>query len=283
MTPSADRPEDPAITPSPGHPDVIRILAPNPGPMTLGGTNTYVVGSDPCWVIDPGSADPAHIDRIRAVAEARGGIEAIVLTHSHRDHTEGCDELGAPVVRGNATGIDERADLLAAMQAQSESVPAVKAQDQMPDSRVGPFRVIPTPGHAGDHVAFVAGGVCFCGDLILGEGSSIVPPRAGGGSLADYLVSLDRVEALGAELLAPGHGPWITDPAAKIAEYRSHRLDRERRLVDALDAGVDSRAELLARVWDDVKPELIAAAALAMQAHLEKLAGEGRKLPALTD
>ena len=140
---------------------------------------------------------------------------------------------------------------------------------------VGPFSVVPTPGHAADHVAFVLGSVCFCGDLILGSGSSIVPPAAGGGSLSDYMRSLDTVEVLGAELLAPGHGPWITDPPAKIAEYRDHRLDRERRLKGALAGGERSRASLLAGVWDDVPEVLRPAAAIAMQAHLEKLAQEG--------
>jgi glyoxylase-like metal-dependent hydrolase (beta-lactamase superfamily II) len=128
-------------------------------------------------------------------------------------------------------------------------------------------------------VAFVHGSVCFCGDLILGHGSSIVPPAAAGGSLTDYMRSLDTVEALNPQVLAPGHGPWITDPAAKIAEYREHRLDRERRLLTALERGERSRAALLAEVWDDVPEQLRPAAAFAMQAHLEKLAAEGRMDP----
>ena len=143
-------------------------------------------------------------------------------------------------------------------------------------AQVGPFTVVPTPGHAADHVCFVLGDVCFCGDLILGGGSSIVPPAAGGGSLADYMRSLAAVGALDARLLAPGHGPWITDPAAKIAEYTEHRLARERALVAALDAGERSRSRLLDEAWADVPDPMRPAAALAMQAHLEKLAAEGR-------
>ena len=141
---------------------------------------------------------------------------------------------------------------------------------------IGPFTVVPTPGHAADHVCFVLGDVCFCGDLILGTGSSIVPPAGGGGSLADYMRSLEAVGALGAGLLAPGHGPWITDPAAKVAEYTEHRLARERALVAALDAGERSRARLLDAAWADVPEPMRPAAAIAMQAHLEKLAAEGR-------
>ena len=148
--------------------------------------------------------------------------------------------------------------------------------DGNPTFTVGPFKAVPTPGHARDHVVFVWSDVCFCGDLILGEGSTIVPPAAFGGSLTDYMDSLERVRELGARLLAPGHGPLITDPIAKIDEYVAHRSEREERLLAALEAGTTSRAALLDAVWDDVPEVLRPAAALAMQAHLEKLVAEGR-------
>ena len=109
-----------------------------------------------------------------------------------------------------------------------------------------------------------------------------MPPRAAGGSLADYMASLDRIEALGAALLLPGHGPPITDPPAKIASYRAHRLERESRLRAALERGERSRAALLAEVWDDVPETLRPAAALALRAHLEKLAADGIVLEGLT-
>jgi glyoxylase-like metal-dependent hydrolase (beta-lactamase superfamily II) len=141
---------------------------------------------------------------------------------------------------------------------------------------VGPLTALPTPGHARDHVVFTWGDVCFCGDLILGEGSSIVPPAVFGGSLSDYMASLERVRDLGARLLAPGHGPLIEDPAAKIDEYLAHRTEREERLLAALDSGERSRGRLLDAVWDDVPQVLRPAAAVAMEAHLEKLGAEGR-------
>lgn len=262
---------------APGHPDVLRIVAPNPGPMTLGGTNTYVVGSDPAWVIDPGPADDDHLEAIRELAEERGGIGGVLLTHGHSDHTAGAEALGAPVVWGEAGRSDEVAELsaLAAGEPLAPPLPPASATHGGREAQVGPFRAIPTPGHAVDHFAFMRDRVCFCGDLILGEGSSIVAPAAGGGSLADYMDSLERLSGLDADLLAPGHGPWITDPAARIEEYRRHRLDRERRLVVALEAGERSRARLLATVWDDVPEVLRPAAAIAMEAHLEKLAAEG--------
>jgi glyoxylase-like metal-dependent hydrolase (beta-lactamase superfamily II) len=115
--------------------------------------------------------------------------------------------------------------------------------------------------------------------LILGEGSTIVGPREMGGSLRDYMESLQRLQALELTVLYPGHGPEIDDPGAKIAEYLSHRQEREDRLLTALGRGERSRAALLAEVWDDVPEELRGAAAIAMQAHLEKLDEEGR-LPA---
>jgi glyoxylase-like metal-dependent hydrolase (beta-lactamase superfamily II) len=220
--------------------------------MTLAGTNTYVVGRDPSFVIDPGPDDREHIDAVAAEADRRGGLAGILLTHSHGDHAAGADGLDAPVIWGEGGGSDP-----------------------------GPFTVVETPGHARDHVCFLLAGACFTGDLILGEGSSIVPPD--GGSLVAYLDSLRIVQGLDLELLCPGHGPFVTDPQAKIAEYLEHRLERERKLVAALDAGERSRARLLDAAWDDVPAGLRDAAGLAMQAHLEKLEAEGRLPPDLRD
>ena len=224
----------------PGRPDVTRIVAPNPSAMTLEGTNSYVVASpEGDWVIDPGPVDDGHLAAIRSAA-GEGGIAGILLTHSHFDHSAAVPSLGAPLVAPQA----------------------------------GPFEVLPTPGHSEDHVCYIAGEVCFCGDLILGAGSSFVPPD--GGSLAAYIDSLRALRAIGAGVLCPGHGPYILDPEARIDEYLAHRLDRERKLLEALAAGERSRSRLLERAWDDVPAELRPAAAVVMQAHLEKLEAEGR-------
>jgi glyoxylase-like metal-dependent hydrolase (beta-lactamase superfamily II) len=218
---------------------VIRIRAANPSPLTLDGTNTYVVGS---WVVDPGPADVSHLDAVRQVL--KDSIEGVVLTHSHADHAEGAELLGAPVTlpRDGET--------------------------------VGPFRVVGTPGHSVDSVCLLFGRACFTGDTVLGQGSVFIAP--GEGSLSAYLDSLRRLRDLDLEVLCPGHGPYIWDPAAKLDEYIAHRLDRERRLVEALDAGVRTRDELLEAAWSDVPPDLRAAAALTLAAHLEKLSEEGR-------
>jgi glyoxylase-like metal-dependent hydrolase (beta-lactamase superfamily II) len=136
------------------------------------------------------------------------------------------------------------------------------------------------PGREAEEPAFDVG---FVGDLIAGIGSTIVPPRENGGSLADYMASLRRVADLDLRVLHPGHGPDIEDPAAKIADYIAHRQQREDKLVAALEAGERSRTALLDQVWDDVPAQLRGAAGFAMQAHLEKLEDEGRLPPDLRD
>jgi glyoxylase-like metal-dependent hydrolase (beta-lactamase superfamily II) len=218
---------------------VVRVRAPNPSPLTLDGTNTYVVGS---WVVDPGPADPGHLEAVRRAAGE--GIEGVVLTHGHPDHAEGAAELGAPV-----------------------TLPGE-------GDRVGPFRALATPGHSPDSVCLLADRLCFTGDTVLGSGSVFIAP--GEGSLSAYLDSLRRLRGLDLGVLCPGHGPYVWDPAAKLDEYLAHRLWRERRLVEALDAGLRSRDELLDAAWSDAPPELRDFAALSLASHLEKLAEEGR-------
>jgi glyoxylase-like metal-dependent hydrolase (beta-lactamase superfamily II) len=220
--------------------------------MTLTGTNTYLYGADPCVVIDPGPGDAGHLEAVRVAAEERGGIGLVLLTHSHGDHAAGAERLGAEVVL--PVGGEEHAGL----------------------------RALATPGHAADHVCLLtADRVCFSGDLVLGEGSTFVPPD--GGSLAAYMDSLRLLQGEPLELLCPGHGPWVTDPAAKLAEYVEHREMRERRLLAALVRGERSREALLVEVWDDVPAEVRPAAALVMEAHLQKLEAEGRLPGELAD
>jgi glyoxylase-like metal-dependent hydrolase (beta-lactamase superfamily II) len=218
--------------------------------MTLEGTNTYLYGSGPCAVIDPGPDDPGHREAILAAAGERGGIGLILLTHGHGDHADGAEPLAA----------------------REERPPVILPADG--EEHAG-LRSLATPGHAVDHVCLLSDdGVCFSGDLVLGEGSTFVP--ADGGSLAAYMDSLRRLQAEPIELICPGHGPWITDPAGKLAEYVEHREMRERRLLDALERGERSKQALLAEVWDDVPDQLRPAAGLVMEAHLQKLEAEGR-------
>ncbi len=221
---------------------VICVRAPNPSPLTLDGTNTYVTRG---WVVDPGPAIESHLAAIRHAAN--DGIEGVVLTHSHADHSEAASAFGVPV-----------------------TLPG-------DGDEVGPFRAVGTPGHSADGVCLVMGGVCFTGDTVLGTGSVFIAP--GEGSLSAYLDSLRRLRDLPLEVLCPGHGPCVWDPVAKLDEYIEHRLDREARLLDALAKGLRTEAELLDAAWPEVPAELRPAAALTLAAHMEKLSEE-RRLPA---
>jgi glyoxylase-like metal-dependent hydrolase (beta-lactamase superfamily II) len=244
--------------------DVALVRADNPGPFTLEGTNTWLVGRDPCWIVDPGPALDAHVAAVLAEARRRGGIEGIALTHDHGDHAGAAD-----AVRAGAGG-----------------VPVAAARWEGADARVGdgdvlgPLHVVATPGHATDHLAFVAGEVCFTGDAVLAQSSVFVAPDPG--ALRGYLAALERLRAMELAVLCTGHGPPVTDPAALLDRYLAHRRDRERRLVAALGDGLRTIDELLDRVWDDAPPSLRLAAAATLAAHLDKLAEEGR-LPAGTE
>jgi glyoxylase-like metal-dependent hydrolase (beta-lactamase superfamily II) len=256
---------------APGHEEILRVVAPNPGPMTLGGTNSYLYGSGPCAVIDPGPEDAGHQEAVLAAAEERGGIGTILLTHSHGDHADGAERLRAMAATGAARPTDR---------AGRDARPGPPVLPADGEEHAG-LRALATPGHAADHVCLLTtDGVCFSGDLVLGEGSTFVPPD--GGSLAAYMDSLRLLQAEPLELICPGHGPWVDDPAAKLAEYVEHREMRERRLLAALDRGERSREALLAEVWDDVPEQVRPAAALVMESHLQKLEAEGR-LPATLD
>jgi glyoxylase-like metal-dependent hydrolase (beta-lactamase superfamily II) len=237
--------------------DIEQIIADNPGPYTLRGTNTWLVGRDPCYLIDPGPTLAAHRERILADARDRGGIGGIAITHDHADHAEGLAELrvaaGAPPVAAARHPAD------------------VALAD---GDTFGPLTVVATPGHAPDHLAFVAGRACFTGDAVLGEGSVFVAPDPG--SLRGYLAALERLRAMDLAVLCPGHGPLVLDANAKLDEYIAHRLDRERKLEAALAAGLRTTDELLDRAWSDAPAALRGAATVTLAAHLDKLAEEGR-------
>jgi glyoxylase-like metal-dependent hydrolase (beta-lactamase superfamily II) len=233
--------------------DVALVRAANPGPLTLTGTNTWLVGRDPCWVVDPGPLLEEHVTAVAAEGAARGGIAGIAITHDHADHAQAAPELarragGAEVFAARVSGATPIADA----------------------ATLGPLRAVAVPGHAPDHL-------CFTGDAVLGEGSVFIAPDPG--ALRGYLAGLERLRAARFAVLAPGHGPAVTDPDARLRGYIDHRLDRERRLVAALDRGARTIDALLDAAWDDVPGALRLAATVTLCAHLDKLEEEGR-LPA---
>ncbi len=235
---------------------VLRLRADNPSLLTMSGTNTWVLGHDPAWVVDPGPALPSHQRALDEAIRERGGLGGILLTHDHIDHSEGVQSLRerfpAPLAAARGPADIELVD----------------------GARVGPFEAIYAPGHAPDHFAFIAGEVCFAGDAILGEGSVFIAPDPG--ALTGYLQALQRLREFDLQLLCPGHGPPIWAPRERLDEYIEHRLERERRLVEALAEGRRSTDELLDAAWSDVPSALRPLAAVSLAAHLDKLGEEGR-------
>ncbi len=237
--------------------DIVAVRAENPGPLTLTGTNSWLVGRDPAWLVDPGPALDSHLEELVGELERRGGLGGIALTHDHADHAE-----AAPAIAAHFPGVP-----LAASRGDVD----VTLQES---TRFGPFEAIRTPGHAPDHVAFVVGTVCLTGDAVLGEGSVFIAPDPG--ALAGYLAGLQRLRERDLRLLCPGHGPPVDDPDAKLTEYIEHRLQRERMLLHGLRCGARTVRELLDAAWDDVPEPLRPAATVTLAAHLDKLADEGR-------
>lgn len=238
---------------------VVRLRAENPGPLTLSGTNTWVVGRDPAYVVDPGPPIDSHIERLLSMIDARGGLGGIVLTHDHSDHSEAVEALRerdpAPLAAGRGNVDVELAE----------------------GTHFGPFEAFSTPGHSPDHFALISERACFTGDAVLGEGSVFIAPDPG--ALAGYLDGLQRLRERDLDVLCPGHGPAIWKPRAKLDQYIDHRLERERLLLAALAEGRRSITELLDAAWSDVSAELRPVAAVSLRAHLDKLEDEHR-LPA---
>jgi glyoxylase-like metal-dependent hydrolase (beta-lactamase superfamily II) len=223
--------------------DIALVRAGNPGPYTLSGTNTWVVGRDPAWVVDPGPLLDSHLEAVSAEAAMRGGAGGIAVTHDHPDHVEALEALKE---RLGTTRVD-----------------------------AGPLRAMPLPGHSDDHVVYLwRDAVCFSGDAVLGEGSVFIASR-----LREYMDGLRELLATPLALICPGHGPVVTDPAARLQHYLSHREDRERRLLAALHQGLTSEDELLDSVWQDAPAALRGAALITLRAHMGKLREEDR-LPA---
>jgi glyoxylase-like metal-dependent hydrolase (beta-lactamase superfamily II) len=237
--------------------EVTRVVAPNPGPYTGPGTNTWLVDAGPVFVvIDPGPDDDQHLAAIdRKLAGATVGV--VLVTHSHPDHLP-----------------------LAARLADAHHA-TVRRHPELSDGdvvRAGGLNLtaLYTPGHSADHLCFwiPEDRVVFTGDLVLGQGSSMVTYPEG--NVAAYLRSLDRVASLKPRLLFPGHWDPVTDAMDKLEQYRSHRLEREAQVLAEVRRSGGSARELTRRVYGpEMGEELIAAAEMTMRAHLEKLVDDG--------
>lgn len=236
------------------------ITAPNPGPFTLDGTRTYLLGETA--VIDPGPSIESHVEAIR---EAMPRLQTILITHRHGDHAPAAVPLQA------ATGARIFAPAGVLPEALVERIAGGETIDVEGES----IEVIATPGHTKEHVCFLTSeGDLFTGDTILGTGTTaIFPPD---GHMGDYLASLARLRARHPRRIHPAHGPVREDAIALIDEYVAHRLEREGQLLDAIAGGASSIGELRRRIYPDLDERLHGAAEIQLTAHLIKLVEEGR-------
>jgi hydroxyacylglutathione hydrolase len=267
-------------------PGVRRVLARNPSAMTFTGTATYLVGEGPIAVIDPGPDDAAHRG---AVLDALGGasVAAILVTHSHRDHSGGAAALaratGAPALAfgPHGAGRSERWTAFEGLGG-GEGADAGFAPDRrLADGEavaVGGRRLVAlhTPGHLSNHLCFAleGEGVLFTGDHVMTWASSLVSPPDG--DMAAYMASLRRLAGRDDRLILPGHGRPSRDPARLIGWLIAHREGREAQILAALREGPATAEALARRLYADVDPRLLPAAARNVLAHLLALADEGR-------
>lgn len=235
------------------------MLAPNPGPYTGPGTNTYVVDFNGfSVVIDPGPIIDTHLAAIEhALGESRP--VAVLVTHTHPDHAPAANplaaRLGVPAL-GFAPGPQfDPTELLS----DGEEVAAG-------DGRI---RVVHTPGHTSDHVCFLSDGVLFTGDHIMG-GSTVIIEDA-----SDYMASLRKVLRLRPDHLCPGHGPEIPDAVDMVEAYIAHREERERQVLAAVTGGASKVGEIVAVVYPDLDAALVPAAVMQVETQLKKLAADG--------
>ena len=253
---------------------VATVLAPNPGPMTLSGTNTWVLGRGgaPALVVDPG---PLHEEHLHRVLEAAGGaVAAVLVTHHHLDHVEGAARFAE--LAGCGVRAVDPAWRVPADGAGLEDGTALDADGVRLD-------VVATPGHTADSVSLLAthddGVDLLTGDTVLGFGSTVIAQPDG--DLGAYLASLDRLLALvgdrGVRRVLPGHGPVVEDPRAVLEGYRAHRHERLDQVRAALAGGARTAEEVLAAVYPDaVGTPLERAALQSVQAQLDHLAHRER-------
>lgn len=248
-----------------------RVLGLNPGLMTGPGTNTYLVGRRDPILIDTGAGVPEYPSVLEDYLRERGWRQPsrVVLTHRHRDHVGGVEDLRvrfpglrvAKMVYRDAGLPEPIEDLRDGQAVKGDGVTL------MP---------IHTPGHASDHLCYylVEERALFTGDVVLGGSTTVIP--SDDGDLADYMDSLRRLQALEVRRIYPAHGPVIEDGPGRIAEYIAHRLMRERQILESLGDGLVTIPAMVERIYADVTPALHRMAAMSVESHLRKLAREGR-------
>jgi glyoxylase-like metal-dependent hydrolase (beta-lactamase superfamily II) len=267
-------------------PGIRRLTVRNPGGYTFHGTNSFLVGTSDLVVVDPGPEDPEH--RAAILAAAGGApIRAILITHTHRDHSPGAAALkaatGAEIVGagphvfsralhlGETTTLDASADL-------DYAPDRVLADGERFDTPAGTFVAVATPGHTANHLSFAleGSGRLFSGDHVMAWSTSIVAPPDG--SMADYMAALDRIAARPETIYLPGHGNPVVDGPTFVEGLKAHRLAREAAVLRAIEGGADSVRRIVETVYVDTDRKLWGAAGLSVFAQLEWLVAKGRVL-----
>jgi glyoxylase-like metal-dependent hydrolase (beta-lactamase superfamily II) len=269
-------------------PELRRVVANNPGPLTFKGTNTYIVGRGDVAIVDPGPDDDAHREALLAEL-ARDGerVSHIFLTHGHPDHSAGLERLraltgavtcgfGPTDIRGRemheqmrehlgkkAMGQDFRPELL------------LRSGDRVRTAR-WEIEAIHTPGHAPDHLCFALPEhkLLLSGDHVMGWNTSVVAPPEG--RMADYLASLEVLLDRDDQAYFPAHGGGVRNPQRLVKALLIHRRMREAEIVACLRSGAQTIAEILPRIYEGLATSLYGAASLSVLAHLELLVETGR-------
>ena len=265
-----------------------RITAPNPSPMTGGGTQTYLIGRKEVAVVDPGPLVPAHLEAIMAAVSGGGRLAHILVTHAHRDHSAAAAALaqmsGARVYGFGPAGSGRSEAMIrlraGGLLAGGEGVDHGFAPDicladgAVLGSAEWQITAHHTPGHYCNHLSFQLGDVVLTGDVVMGWTSTLISPPDG--DLGQYYASLARLEGVGARVFYPGHGAPVRDPAQRITHLRAHRETRHAQITALLERGPASARGLAAEVYGALPPALLPAATRNTLAHLIDMAEKTR-------
>jgi glyoxylase-like metal-dependent hydrolase (beta-lactamase superfamily II) len=262
-------------------PGIRRLLAPNPGPFTFAGTNTYVVGKGRVAVIDPGPDIGAHIDALTR-ALARETVTHIFVTHTHNDHSPAARplkaETGAVVCAYSPHGVARADDGVAVEEAADlEFVPDLFLGDGERITGDGwTIEAVHTPGHTSNHLCYALREeqALFTGDHVMSWSTSVVVPPDG--DMQAYMESLEKLLHRRDRVLWPAHGGPVLDPQPFLRAFIAHREEREAQIVACLEQGIGRIPDMVRRIYADVDPVLHPAAALTVHAHLIRMVAQGR-------